>query len=323
MDEQHSNVKFVWQWKNNQGEWANLQCDGPTEDAARNYGPRSLQLLEANPLLRLPRPAAVDGEPTVRLIRHTTIIEDITDQADNTDAGVRIGGASTPTAPPPGPATAMDIAAEMAHLIVQFSDWLDSTYGPEVSAGEALFRRTTNKLGEELGELAEALGGWIGENPRKGVTNSHDRVLSELMDIAGAALGASVHVSRRAGVEAEPVRMLHDKLRYITERAGLTPADASQADSPSDDGPAEPDGDPDNEPWYEFYTTAGDRFAHTLIQLALANGPLTPGQVEAELAEIQAQCAAAGHPEASDTACRESIAAALEQHPDRAEPPAS
>jgi NTP pyrophosphatase (non-canonical NTP hydrolase) len=215
---------------------------------------------------------------------------------------------TAPLLSPMSGADGCDASVEMSLLIVQFSDWMDSTYGPEVSAGEALFRRTTNKIAEELGELGEALGGWIGENPRKGVLNDHERVLSELMDIAGAALGAAVHVSRRAGIEPEPMRMLLDKFRFITERVGLPLVTAAATPA----APVETELG-DDEPWYEFYTPAGDRFADVLVQAALAAGPLTAEQVEVELAVIQARCAEAGFGEASDTACRESLTAALER----------
>ncbi|MEU6281433.1 MazG-like family protein [Streptomyces sp. NPDC047028] len=44
------------------------------------------------------------------------------------------------------------------------------------------------KLSEEIGEVAEAVIGATGQNPRKGVTHSWDDVQSELCDVAITAL---------------------------------------------------------------------------------------------------------------------------------------
>ncbi|MGW0282899.1 MazG-like family protein [Streptomyces sp. NPDC003236] len=44
------------------------------------------------------------------------------------------------------------------------------------------------KLSEEVGEVAEAVIGATGQNPRKGVTHTWDDVQSELCDVAITAL---------------------------------------------------------------------------------------------------------------------------------------
>ncbi|MFE5400877.1 MazG-like family protein [Streptomyces sp. NPDC056580] len=46
------------------------------------------------------------------------------------------------------------------------------------------------KLSEEVGEVAEAVLGTTGQNPRKGVTHTWDDVQSELCDVAITALVA-------------------------------------------------------------------------------------------------------------------------------------
>ncbi|MFG2962227.1 MULTISPECIES: MazG-like family protein [unclassified Streptomyces] len=46
------------------------------------------------------------------------------------------------------------------------------------------------KLSEEVGEVAEAVIGATGQNPRKGVTHTWDDVQSELCDVAITALVA-------------------------------------------------------------------------------------------------------------------------------------
>jgi hypothetical protein len=58
---------------------------------------------------------------------------------------------------------------------------------------ENLLLRTSIKLGEEYGELNEAIIGVTGQNPRKGETHTWDHVDKELMDIAVTALAAYEH----------------------------------------------------------------------------------------------------------------------------------
>ena len=65
--------------------------------------------------------------------------------------------------------------------------WLEA----ESPAGgrEALLLRML-KLSEEVGEVAEAVIGAIGQNPRKGVTHTWDDVQGELCDVVITALVA-------------------------------------------------------------------------------------------------------------------------------------
>nr|WP_174887165.1 MazG-like family protein [Streptomyces abyssomicinicus] len=64
-------------------------------------------------------------------------------------------------------------------------DWLDrsNTRPPEQ---ELLLRML--KLSEEVGEVAQAVIGTLGQNPRKGVTHDWDDVRAELCDVALTAL---------------------------------------------------------------------------------------------------------------------------------------
>jgi NTP pyrophosphatase (non-canonical NTP hydrolase) len=70
----------------------------------------------------------------------------------------------------------------------RLSAWIDASYGEIHSEVHA--RRRVDKLMEECGEVGQALGGWFGENPRKGVTHTREDVLKELLDVALTALGA-------------------------------------------------------------------------------------------------------------------------------------
>jgi NTP pyrophosphatase (non-canonical NTP hydrolase) len=64
---------------------------------------------------------------------------------------------------------------------------------------ELVLRRRIDKLMEEVGETGQALGGYTGENPRKGVTHTADDVKSELLDVAVTALGAWEHMDGNRG----------------------------------------------------------------------------------------------------------------------------
>ncbi|MER5456636.1 MazG-like family protein [Micromonospora sp. NPDC002389] len=65
-------------------------------------------------------------------------------------------------------------------------DWLDATNG----TGEAELTCRMLKLTEEAGEVAGAWIGYLGQNPRKGVTHTRADVAAELADVAFTALVA-------------------------------------------------------------------------------------------------------------------------------------
>ncbi|MFI5837734.1 hypothetical protein ACIA5A_29055 [Micromonospora sp. NPDC051300] len=68
------------------------------------------------------------------------------------------------------------------------------------------------KVCEEAGEAAAAWIGVRGQNPRKGVTHTHDDVAGELADVALAALVAI------AGIGLDPGRVLDDCVAKVTKR---------------------------------------------------------------------------------------------------------
>ncbi|MEV5153966.1 MazG-like family protein [Streptomyces werraensis] len=88
--------------------------------------------------------------------------------------------------------------------------WLDANRvgdGPD----EVLLRIL--KLSEEVGEVAQAVVGATGRNPRKGVTHTWDDVSAELCDVAVTALVAL----RTLTPEARDVFAGH--LRRVRERS--------------------------------------------------------------------------------------------------------
>jgi len=93
--------------------------------------------------------------------------------------------------------TTRDLAF-VAAAINRLSVWIDASY-PDGIPGELALRRRVGKLGEEVGEVVNAIGGWSGENPRKGVTKTLDDVRGELLDVVVTALGAWEHIDGNRG----------------------------------------------------------------------------------------------------------------------------
>jgi NTP pyrophosphatase (non-canonical NTP hydrolase) len=97
------------------------------------------------------------------------------------------------------------------------SEWLD-THRP-VEGREGVLLRIL-KLSEEVGEVAEAVIGATGQNPRKGVTHTWDDVQAELCDVVITALMAL----RSLTPEAREVFARH--LDRVTRRSTALPAQA-------------------------------------------------------------------------------------------------
>ncbi|GAA2522686.1 MULTISPECIES: MazG-like family protein [Streptomyces] len=87
--------------------------------------------------------------------------------------------------PPPAPAPTP--AADLWASVDALYGWLDANR--PVDGREGLLLRIL-KLSEEVGEVAEAVIGATGQNPRKGTTHTWDDVQSELCDVAVTALVA-------------------------------------------------------------------------------------------------------------------------------------
>lgn len=101
------------------------------------------------------------------------------------------------------------------NLAREISDLLNASYAPDADRELVLWRRLT-KVSEEAGEVQDALRGWVGENPRKGVTHTRSDVITELLDCAGAALGSVAHLL----TEEEPAitDLLRERLEFVASR---------------------------------------------------------------------------------------------------------
>ncbi|MET8164568.1 MazG-like family protein [Streptomyces sp. NPDC005329] len=122
--------------------------------------------------------------------------------------------ASTEPAAPARPAAPTDLWATVDALWT----WLDAHAAH--GAREGLLLRVL-KLSEEVGEVAQAVIGATGQNPRKGVTHTWEDVQGELCDVVITALVAL----RTLTPEAEEVFAGH--LTRVAERSLESAGDRS------------------------------------------------------------------------------------------------
>ena len=86
--------------------------------------------------------------------------------------------------------TGVAVSADLWTTVDGLWQWLETNRGPgSRGPGEALLLRML-KLTEEVGEVAQAVIGATGQNPRKGVTHDWDDVQAELCDVVITALVA-------------------------------------------------------------------------------------------------------------------------------------
>lgn len=95
----------------------------------------------------------------------------------------------------------------------EISDLIDGAYPLELDR-EAWAWRRVMKVSEEVGEVTEAMLGWLGENPRKGLTHTVEDVRKELLDVALAALGACAHLD----ADADPMVDLESHAAWVLDR---------------------------------------------------------------------------------------------------------
>jgi NTP pyrophosphatase (non-canonical NTP hydrolase) len=109
---------------------------------------------------------------------------------------------------------ASERVALVLEVVARATAWLDAHNGR--SQHEVTHRIL--KLVEEVGEVAQAPIGQLGQNPRKGVTHSRDDVAAELADVVVTA-PVALH-----SLDLDPATVLACKARAIAAR--LEGADA-------------------------------------------------------------------------------------------------
>jgi len=92
---------------------------------------------------------------------------------------------------------------------------------------ELVMRRRVGKVFVESGELADAIEGYTGENPRKGVYAAREDVVKELIDCASASLCA---VEFMTGDRGNALRLLAEQVKGNAQRLSESIPDMCDAD---------------------------------------------------------------------------------------------
>jgi hypothetical protein len=94
------------------------------------------------------------------------------------------------------------------------------------------------KVQEEAGEMAQAVIGVLGQNPRKGTTHTWDDVITEAIDVVMSALVFAETVTREH-LEYTLADRIAGRLDYLARRAGASGApDIEQAPDTATEGDA-------------------------------------------------------------------------------------
>ncbi|MFD3612413.1 MazG-like family protein [Streptomyces atroolivaceus] len=110
--------------------------------------------------------------------------------------------------------------SEMWDRVNQLRGWLDDNAG-ELTERERKMMRVL-KIGEEFGEVSEALHGALAANPRKGRSHTWEDVSKELVDVAVTTLVAL------ATIDPDGAKTLDARLQHLVDRV-LPPSEESAA----------------------------------------------------------------------------------------------
>jgi len=115
-----------------------------------------------------------------------------------------------------------DLDSNSVEGLIRLSRWIDNWPANRARDREAALWGRVAKVGEEGGEVIEAMIAATGQNPRKSVPDGDglEFVQKELLDVAVTALGAIVHLREEQGVfGADPITMLHEHIAKVVTRA--------------------------------------------------------------------------------------------------------
>lgn len=102
--------------------------------------------------------------------------------------------------------------------LAAISMWVDE-YPPNAERdAEARLWGRCMKVGEEFGEVIQALIAMTGQNPRKPQHGCVADVLDELLDVTATALAAVEHIDGNRGCSVD---LLAEHVAGLVERAGL------------------------------------------------------------------------------------------------------
>lgn len=116
-------------------------------------------------------------------------------------------------------------ATGMGEILADVSRWIDDAPRNKLNTfTENLLLRTSVKIGEEKGELNEAIISMLGQNPRKQGGASMEDVQKELLDVALTALGAVEHINGNDGMS---IVRLADHIVRVANRMVASQAEAA------------------------------------------------------------------------------------------------
>ncbi|WP_019548652.1 MazG-like family protein [Streptomyces sulphureus] len=98
-------------------------------------------------------------------------------------------------------------------LIDKLRQWLDDEAAPAAEQDRRLLR--VLKIGEEYGEVAEAVHGALAANPRKGSSHTWADVEKELCDVIVTSMVAL------STLAPDAEKLLNERLEHLVERVGV------------------------------------------------------------------------------------------------------
>ena len=98
--------------------------------------------------------------------------------------------------------------------VEKLRQWLDDESSPVGEQDRRLLRIL--KIGEEYGEVAEAVHGALGANPRKGASHTWEDVHKELCDVIVTSMVAL------SSLTPDAEELLNSRLQHLVNRVGLT-----------------------------------------------------------------------------------------------------
>ncbi|MET7313382.1 MazG-like family protein [Streptomyces sp. NPDC005571] len=110
---------------------------------------------------------------------------------------------------------------EAWNRVERLRTWLDENAVQESDSDVRLLR--VLKIGEEFGEVAEALHGAMGANPRKGASHTWDDVNKELCDVIVTGMVAL------ASCTPDARKLLDERLQHLVDRV-LPPSGGTGSD---------------------------------------------------------------------------------------------
>jgi NTP pyrophosphatase (non-canonical NTP hydrolase) len=108
--------------------------------------------------------------------------------------------------------------------VEKLTAWLDASNG---TGRQELILRVL-KLQEEAGEVAEAVIGMVGQNPRKGITHSATDVVGELCDVIVTAMVAVQTLTGNPVVSRRHLAAKFAKLHARVDEAGWERLDLAE-----------------------------------------------------------------------------------------------